>query len=488
MAYTRVNRQRPAAHHPHGHGPHPAGPGAAEDRSWTALAVLAVAQFMVILDVSVVNVALPSIGEALRFDGGRLQWVVTAYVLFTGGLMLLGGRLADLVGPRRTFAAGLGVFTAASALSGAAWTPEALIGARALQGIGAALLLPSALSLVARTYTGHRRAVALAVWGALGSAGVAVGVLLGGVITSLASWEWIFFINVPIGLAVAAALPRAVPAVAGLDAARADLDLTGAGTLMAGLIAVVYGVEGAAAHGWTAGRTLVPVAAGAVLLAAFALAERRAARPLVPPATWRVRSLRASAVVMLGATGLLVGAFFLNTLFLQDVLGASPVETGLAFLPLALVVLAAAHVASHLLGHLGTRTTAVAGLVLVTGGALLLSGASAGASYVADLLPGFLALGFGVGLVFVAVSVAAMHDVAHEHAGLASGVMTTGHELGAALGVAVLASVALGGRGIATGYGHGFLVAAGAAAVLALVAARTLPAVRPEAGAAVGLH
>jgi EmrB/QacA subfamily drug resistance transporter len=458
---------------------------------WTPLVLLAVAQFMVILDVTVVNVALPSIGEALHFADGRLQWVITAYVLFTGGLMLLGGRMADLLGARRTFAAGLLTFTAASALSGLAGTASTLIAARALQGVGAAMLLPAALSLIALAYTGHQRAVALAVWGALGSAGVAAGVLLGGVITSLLTWEWIFFVNVPIGIAVGVALPHVIAADAPREDSRRGFDVLGAATVMAGLVALVYGIDGATAEGWTSARTLAPVAAGAALLAAFIAVERRARRPLVPAGTWRVRPLRAGATVMLGATGILVGAFFLNTLFLQDVLDASALQTGLAFLPLALVILGAAHLASHLLAHLGSRVVMVAGLLIAAAGALLLAGAPADAGYVRDLLPGFLALGFGIGLTFVSVSVTAMHDVGHEHAGLASGIMTTAHEIGAALGVAVLGSVALGAgepAGIAGGYGDGFLAAAGIAAALALVAAVTVPSVRPAPGTTVSMH
>ena len=455
--------------------------------SWLPLVVLAVAQFMVILDVTVVNVALPSIGTALGFDAGDLSRVVTAYVLFTGGLMLLGGRMADLLGARRVFSTGLLVFTGASAAAGLAEAPDALVAARAVQGIGAAMLLPAALALVATTYSGHQRAVALAVWGALGSAGAAAGVLLGGIITSLASWEWIFFVNVPIGIALAVALPRVIRRADPKRARSGGPDLAGAATVMAGLVALVYGVDGAAEHGWGATRTLVPVAGGIALLALFAAIERRVASPLVAPGTFAARPLRAGAVVMLGATGILVGAFFLNTLFLQEVLGFSALETGLAFLPLTVVILAGAHVASHLLPRLGSRVLMTAGLLISAGGAVFLTGAPNDAAYVADLLPGFLALGFGIGLTFVSVSVTAMHDVAHERAGLTSGIMTTAHEVGAALGVAVLASVALGGdTGLA--YHDGFLVAAGVAVALAAVAALLAPAVRPAPGAKASMH
>jgi EmrB/QacA subfamily drug resistance transporter len=484
----------PAVHPPAGQAPagdpHGRASSYIERRPWTALALLAIAQFMVILDVTVVNVALPSIGRALGFTAGNLQWVVTAYVLFTGGLMLLGGRLADLLGARRVFRVGLLAFTGASLLSGLSRSPDALIIFRAVQGIGAAMLLPSALSLITTTYNGDQRVVALGVWGALGSAGAAAGVLLGGVITTLLSWQWVFLINVPVGLVVGLCVGRVIAPSPTRRLAHGQLDLAGAGSVMTGLVALVYALQGTAAHGWTSTRTLLPLAIGAVLLSAFAIIERSGRHPLVPPSTWRVRPLISSATVMLGATGLLVGAFYLNTLFLQDVLDASPLETGLAFLPLAFVILVAAHLASRLLSHLGSKIVMAAGLLIAAAGALLLTGAPAAhASYATDLLPGFLALGFGIGLTFVAVSVTAMHDISHDQAGLASGLMTTGHELGAAVGVAVLASVASSaGGGIARGYGDGFLVAAAIAAVLAVGALVTVPSVRPAPGTSVSMH
>jgi EmrB/QacA subfamily drug resistance transporter len=450
------------------------------------LALIAVAQFMVILDVTVVNVALPSIGDALDFATGQLQWVVTAYVLFTGGLMLLGGRLADLVGRRRVFLAGLGLFTTASMASGLAWSPGSLIVSRAAQGIGAALLLPSALSIVTTSYEGHQRAVALSVWGALGGAGAAAGVLFGGIITSALSWEWVFFVNVPVGVAVGLLAPRVVPADQRPDGG--GLDVAGAGTLMTGLVSLLLSIEGAGDHGWTSLRTLALGAAGAGLLAAFAAVERATTRPLVPPATWRMRSLVSSATVMLTATGILVGAFFLNTLFLQRVLDASPIETGLAFLPLTLVILVGAHAAQHVLPKTGSRPPMAAGLLLMATGAFLLSTVTADAGYAADLLPGFLALGLGVGMTFVSVSVAAMADVGDHDAGLASGLMTTAHELGAAIGVAVLAAIATAGSSIADGYDNAFLVASAAATVMALVTAIALPSVRPAPGVAQPMH
>ena len=470
-----------AAHAAHGaHAPH----GAAAERSWALLVLLAVAQFIVVLDVTVVNVALPSIADALGLGAGRLSWVVTAYVLFTGGLMLLGGRLADLADRRTVFLSGLGLFTAASLASGLAWSGGALIAARALQGAGAALLLPAALSIVTTAYSGRQRAVALGVWSALGSAGAAAGVLLGGVLVTALDWRWIFFVNVPVGIALAVLTPRLLAAPpARADAGSARPDLRGAVTLLGGLVALVLAIEGTGEHGWTSARTLALAAFAALLLGAFAAVERSARRPLVPPATWGRRSLVSGAAMMAAATGVLVGAFFLGSLYLQRTLGFSALETGLAFLPLALVILAGAHLSSHLLPKLGTRPPMAAGMAIAGLGALWLSRAGAGATYAADLLPGFLAVGFGAGLSFVAVSVVTMDRIAHEEAGLASGLLSTAHELGAAIGVAVLAAVALSG-----GIGDAFAVSAAVAGAAALAALVAVPPAKPEPGARVAVH
>lgn len=460
------------------------GAGSAERRPWTILVLLCVAQFMVILDITVVNVALPSIGRDLNFADEDLQWVVTTYVLFTGGLLLLGGRMADMLGRRPVFVTGIFVFAGASLASGLAQTPEALIASRAAQGLGAALLSPAALSIITTTYAGGQRTTALSLWGAIGAGGAGVGVLLGGMLTSWLSWEWVFFINVPIGLAAAALALRLVPTARASTGSLRELDLPGALTVVSGLVLLVYGVEGATTQGWGSARTLALLALAGGLLAAFAAIERRSRSPLVPPTTWQVRSLVSSATVMLGATGILVGTFFLNSLFLQNVLRTSALETGLAFLPLVVVIGIAAHIGPHLLTRAGARTVVVGGLTLIAGGDLLLAGAPADAAYAADLLPGFLLLGFGVGLTFVAISVTAMSEVRDERAGLASGLMTTAHEIGGAFGVAILSAVALGtgaisSAGLAEGYGEGSLAGAVIAAVLALIALLAVPAFRP---------
>jgi EmrB/QacA subfamily drug resistance transporter len=475
-------------------------PRAAPDsrrRPWSLLILLCVAQFMVILDATVVNVALPSIGRALHFAAGDLQWVVTAYVLLSGGLVLLGGRAADVAGRRRMFLAGMAVFTAASLASGLAPDAGALVASRAGQGLGAALLTPAALSIITTTYSGAQRATALSVWGAIGGAGAGAGVLAGGVLTTWLGWRSVFLVNVPVGAVAGVVSLRLVPRSPALARIGRDLDLPGAVLATAGLVTGVYALASAPAHGWGSARTLLLLAVSLGLLAAFAVAERSARRPLLPLGTLRSRSLVAGAAVMLGATGLLVGTFFLNSLYLQDVQHASPLRAGLEFLPVTVVIGLGAHLASRLLPRAGTRGLAVAGLVLMGGGALVLSSASARAGYLTGLLPGLLIIGAGVGLVFPAVSVTAMSQVAADRAGLASGLMTTAHEIGAALGVAVFSAVsiavggggfAVGGAVFAAGYRHGFTVAAGAAAVLAVLAAVAVPAVRPADGARIAVH
>jgi EmrB/QacA subfamily drug resistance transporter len=456
-------------------------------RPWIVLILLSIAQFMVILDVTVVNVALPSIGRDLNFAPADLQWVVSAYVLFTGGLLLLGGRAADVLGRRPVFLAGLAVFTTASLTSGLATSPEWLIVSRGAQGLGAAMLTPGALSIITTTYTGEQRVKALAVWGAIGGAGAAAGVVLGGLLTSWLGWESVFFINVPIGIAVGFLALRLVPASPPAVSDR-RLDVPGAISVVAGLVLLVFAIQGTSQHGWGSARTLIPLLLSAGLLAAFAAIERRAPRPLVPPSIWRSRTLASGVALMFGATGILVGTFFLNSLYLQRELGASALETGLAFLPLTVVIGFGAHVATHLMVRVGARALAVAGLALLAAGALILAAAPDHAGYATELLPGFLVLALGVGLVFPTASVTTMSEVSHEQAGLASGLMTTGHEVGAALGVATFSAIATAGDTFPAGYGTGFLVAAIVAGVMALIALVTVPAIRPASGASVPVH
>ena len=482
------------APHAHGHRDHraPGQPSSADDgprRPWTVFGLMIAAQFMVILDVSVVNVALPSIGEDLRLSATHYQWVISAYVLLSGGLLLLGGRIADLLNRRGAFLTGIGLFTAASLVSGLAQSPLTLILARAAQGAGAALLTPAALSIIMTAYAGRQRQTALAVWGTVGSLGIAAGVLFGGALTSGLGWRAVFFINVPIGAAVVLGTMRSVARGGSQRGALRRLDLPGAVTLVGGLLALVYGIEATRSAGWTAPRTWLALIAAAVLLSAFARLERRTADPLVPPATWRVRSLVSASAVMAGVTGVVVGAIFLTSLYLQGVLGASAVVTGLQFLPLAAAITAAATVASKVIGRVGARALILAGLPIMAGGVLLLAANAGGTSYAADVLPGLLLVGAGVGPMFVAIAVAAMSDVAEEQSGLASGLMMTGHEIGAALGVAGLTAVAgdlATSAGLIDGYGRAFAATAGVLAALFLLTLLAVPAGRPGAGA--GAH
>lgn len=484
------------ADQPQHHGAHPQLHHAEPDgprRSWAVLAVALIAQVLVVLDISVVNTALPSIGESLNLRSGDLQWLVTAYLMMSGGGLLLGGRIADLLSRRRVFLTGLAVFTGASLLSGFAGNAAELIAARAAQGLSAALLTPAALSLIMTTYSGAQRRKGLAMWGAVGSFGVAAGVLVGGALTTWAGWQAIFWINVPIGavalLVGLKALPEARTAHAGLK----QFDLPGAATALGGLMALMYALGGTAANGWLSARTVVALGLSAVLLAAFVLIERRAAQPLIPPHTWKLSSLVTGTTIMLGITGILVGAVFLTSIYLQSVLGFSALRAGLAFLPFAFAITAGAQVARHLLGHLAPRVLAAAGLVLTAGAAMLLSTASASAQYATDLLPGLVLLGLGVGMVFVPVSVTAMAGIPSQHAGMASGFLMTGHEVGAALGVAVLSAVATTAGsltspdGIVAGFSRGFVAAAVLAAAIGVIAFVRMPSTPVAAGGG-GMH
>jgi EmrB/QacA subfamily drug resistance transporter len=485
-------------HHEHHPGPHtpPSGPEPANGtrRSWAVLALALTAQILVVLDISVVNTALPSIGRSLRLGSSDLQWLVTAYLLLSGGGLLLGGRIADLLPRRRVFLTGLSVFTVASLLSGFAGGATMLIAARAGQGLGAALMTPAALSIIMTTYTGAQRTRGLALWGAVGSLAIAGGVLLGGALTTWGGWQLIFWINVPIG-AVALIigwkiLPKDTTARAGLT----QFDLPGAATVIGGLTALMFALGGTAAHGWLSARTLIALTASAVLLTAFVLIERRAPRPLLPPHTWKASNLVSGTTVMLGVTGLLVGTVFLCSVFFQTVLGFSALVAGLAFLPLALAITVGTHVSGRLAAKLAPRTIAALGLALVAAGALLLSTAPDAASFAPDLLPGLIVLGLGAGMVFVAVSVSAMTGIPAQHAGMASGFLMTGHEVGAALGVAVLSAVATSvgsltsPAGVVAGFSGGFVAAAVIAAIVAVVAFMRMPSTRIAGGGHMHMH
>jgi EmrB/QacA subfamily drug resistance transporter len=461
-------------------------------RSWAVMILALVAQILVVLDISVVNTAMPVIGADLGLASGDLQWMVTAYLLLSGGGLLLGGRIADLLPRRGVFVTGLAVFTTASLFSGFASSAGELIAGRALQGAGAALMTPAALALIMTNYTGAQRARGLALWGAIGGLGIAVGVALGGALTTWAGWQAIFWVNVPVGVVALAAaahlLPRTPHSQTTGRAGAARFDVLGAATLVTGLATFMYTLARTESHGWASSWTLGGLAVAAAALAGFLLVERRVSQPLVHPHTWSIKSLVWATAVMLGITGLLMGTIFLTSNFVQTTLGYSALTAGLAFLPLAVALVLGTHLASHVAGHLSGRLLSTIGLGLVAGGALLLSRATAAASYVTDLLPGLLVVGVGAGMVFVAVSTAAMSNIPNQHAGVASGFLMTGHEIGAALGVAVLSAVATAAGalttadGAATAFEHGFVTAAGIAAVFAVIALLRMPATKGAAG------
>jgi EmrB/QacA subfamily drug resistance transporter len=441
------------------------------DRVKKILTLLCLAQFMLIVDVTVVNVAMPTIGADLGLGRGGLAWVVAAYSLCFGGLLLLGGRLADAVGPRRTLLAGLALFTAASATAGMAQDGAMLIGARAAQGVGAALLSPAALAILTTVFDGPARTRALGVWAALGGTGAASGVLLGGALTSGPGWRWVFAVNVPVGVALLAAVPRVVPAIAGRRGG--GVDLPGALAVTAGAGLLLYGLIRAGDDGWSDPAALACLAAAAVAVALFAVRERTARTPLVPPRLLAQRDLAAGAAVMLAGSALLIAAFFLCSLYLQDVRHYSPWRTGLAFLPVALATIAGAHTGVRMLGRVGRRPVGMAAFAVAAAGAALLSRLPAGGSVLLRLEPGFVLLAAGLGAGFVCATTTAMGGSAGQHhAGLVSGIVNTCHELGSALGLAGVAA--------AGGFRAAFTAGAVLALLVAVAAARLLPAGRPD--------
>ena len=461
---------------------------------WALLAVALAAQILVVLDISVVNTALPTIGRSLDLAGGDLQWAVTAYVMMSGGALLLGGRISDLLSRRGVFLTGLALFTVASLLSGFAGSGTQLVAARALQGLSAALLTPSALSLITTTYSGAQRKTALALWGAVGSLGVAAGVLVGGAITTWVSWHFIFWVNVPIGIVAFIVGRHLIVKEQGLPRPpRAAFDIPGAITVIASLATLVYTLGSTATHGWWSLWTVTGLSASAAMLVVFLKLEQRAPKPLFPPHVWKLDALVSGTAVMLGVTGILVGAVFLVSIFMQTVLGYSALRTGVAFLPLALAITAGTVVAKHLLAHVAPRTIAAVGLVIAAGASLLLATASADADFATSLLPGLMGFGLGVGMVFVPVSVTSMSGIPHSHAGVASGFLMTGHEVGAALGVSVLSAVASTAGSLASHDGavdavsRGFIGAAVIAGLVAVFALLRMPATH-DGGADGGMH
>jgi EmrB/QacA subfamily drug resistance transporter len=416
-----------------------------DPRRWWALALLCGAFFMVILDATIVLVALPSIQADLGFSEQGLQWVLSAYALTFGGLLLLGGRAADLLGRRRLFMTGVLFFTVASLICGLAWSPGALIAARVAQGIGAAIMTPTALSIISTTFPeGSERNKALGIWGALGGIGATAAWLIGGPLVDGPGWEWIFFINVPLGLAALALSPVLLRESRGA-LTRRSYDPAGALTITGALVLLVYAVVEAPDVGWADVRTILPLAGSVVLLAAFALIESRHRAPLVPLRLLRSRTLVGANAVMLLVAAVAVGMPFVLTLYAQQVLGYSAVKFGVSSVVLAVSVVIGAIVAQAAVLKVGFRPVAATGMALMGAGSLLLTQVSVRGSYFGDIFFGLLVSGPGIGLAFVTATVAALAGVAEHESGLASGLSNTALQIGGALGVAIVTTVAVSG-------------------------------------------
>ena len=409
---------------------------------WWALALICAVQFMVVLDIAIVNVALPSIQIDLGFSQENLQWVISAYALVFGGFLLLGGRLADLLGRRRIFFAGLVIFTVGSLLCGFAWSEASLIGARAIQGLGAATISPAALAILTTTFQeGKERNIALGAWGAVGGFGAAAGVLLGGVLTDALSWEWIFWVNVPVGAAALALTP--VLLAESLDRHAQTFDIPGAVLITSGLVLLVLGITQGQDWGWGSTRTIGVFAVSAALHAAFLAWESRQRDPLVPFSIFRLRTLAAANVAGLILGTALFAMFLMLTLYMQQVLGYSAMETGVAYLAVAGTAVIWANVAAMAVNRVGVKPALVFGMSLLTIGLLWFTQVSVNGSYWVDLFPGFLIIGLGMPFCFVPITIAAVAGTRDDEAGLASGLINTSQQVGGALGIAVLSTVAV---------------------------------------------
>jgi len=479
-------------------------PPSGETNRWLVLVIVCLAQFMVILDATIVNVALPSIQSDLGFTPSTLQWVINGYTLVFGGFLLLGGRAGDLLGRRKVFVAGVIVFTTASLLNGLATSSEWLVASRALQGLGGALVSPAALSIITTTFAeGADRTKALGVWSAIAAGGGAFGLLLGGILTEQLSWEWIFFVNVPIGIATLALALRYVPESRALQR-QATADVPGAVSVTAGLIVLVFAIVKATDYGWGSWKTLALGAIAVALLAAFVYIEKHSPAPLIRLGIFRSRSIVGANLVMLVVAGGLFSFFFFATLYLQGILGYSPLEAGLAFLPVTAGIMIGAGLAQQLVKRIGVRAVSVLGMAIAATGLFILSSASVGGSYLSDILPGLIPQSIGMGLTFVPITLIATTNVEAEDAGLASGLFNTSQQVGGSLGLAILstlaanktASMLLGGSGRAQALVDGFnvafvaaavLVAAGALVLLLVVRKSDVANVNPEAAPVPGV-
>jgi EmrB/QacA subfamily drug resistance transporter len=409
---------------------------------WLVLVLVCMAQFMVVLDATIVNVALPSIQKDLHMSEADLQWIVNAYALLFGGFLLLGGRAGDLMGRKRIFLVGVVVFTVASLLNGFSPSSELLIVFRGLQGLGAAMIAPAALSIITTTFEeGAERTKAMGVWAAIAVGGGAVGLVLGGVLVEWLSWPWIFFVNVPVGIAVFAASMRFVPESKD-EHVHQGFDLAGAVTVTSGLVALVYGIVKAQEKGWGSTHTIGFGLLAAALLTAFVLIERRSTEPLVRLSIFRVRTIRAANVVMLFVASGIFAMFFFNTLYIQRVLGFSPIQAGLAFLPFTAGIIIGAGLAQRLVPKLGAREVPLIGMAMAVAGLLLFLRLQPDGSYLVDLLPAMILVSIGMGLTFVPVTLIATSGIPVDDAGLASGLFNTSQQVGGALGLAILSTLA----------------------------------------------
>ena len=471
---------------------------------WKALAVLGIAYLMVVLDVSIVNVALPSIQKDLHFSTENLQWVVSGYALTFGGFLLLGGRAGDLLGRRRLFMAGLAFFAVASLLCGLSVSSGMLIAMRLIQGAAGAVLSPSVFSITSVTFEeGTERNKALGILGAIAGSGAAIGVLLGGVLTEWAGWEWIFFVNVPIGLGALLLVPRVVRE-SHAEGLTQHFDAAGATTVTASLMLFVFGLTQSTSHGWSSGQVIGSLLVSAVLMVVFFGIESRSRSPLVPLSIFRRRTLFGANAVGFGLGTSVFGAFFLLSLYMQQVLGFSALKTGVGYLAIALTVVVASGISQALVTRAGVKPVLAFGLLVMAGGLAYLSQVSAHGSYFGDLFPGFLLLGVGLGFSFVPVSIAALGGVPPHEAGLASGLINTSQQIGGALGLAILVTVSTthtnhlldSGRAkpeaLVAGFSLAFWVAVGVAVVafaatLVLLRRQDLRQLQPEPAAA-GAH
>jgi EmrB/QacA subfamily drug resistance transporter len=422
---------------------------------WLVLVLVGLAQFMVVLDATVVNVALPSIQRALHFSTADLQWVVNGYTLAFGGFLLLGGRAADLFGRQRLFLIGVALFASASLLNGLAGSAAVLVAGRALQGLGGALVAPAALSIITTSFAeGTERTRALGVWSAIAVGGGAVGLLLGGVLTQLASWQWVFFVNVPVGVAAFVLSLRFVPESRS-NGARNGIDFGGAITITAGLLVLVYAIVNAQSAGWVSVQTVGLSSIAVMLIATFVLIESRHRSPLIRLNFLARRSIAGADLVMLLVASGMFAMFFFASLYVQNVLGYSPLRAGLAFLPVTACIILGAGLSQQLIKRAGVRMVASVGMTLAAVGLLLLSRVPVDGTYVANLLPGLLTMALGMGLTFVPITLIATTNVDAEDAGLASGLLNTAQMVGGSLGLAVLATLAAGRTSSAlAGLGH----------------------------------